>query len=176
MQRREVVVLVGLVVVAICAACNDKKSSTGAAATSGSGSTATRGSVVAQAASLIKDPCAILPTDLVKQHIPDAAAPKSGPEPSRCSMSNGKSVVEISMAAAFGEPTPPDPSEKVADLGEKAWVQEQLVDDAFVVVFLGVDDRGSYRTLDVEYAGHDGKGHKDDAITIARQIIANLRR
>lgn len=67
------------------------------------------------------------------------------------------------------------PSLFVANLGQKAWLQQQQADDAYVVVSLGSDDKGSYWTLSVEYAGHDGKSHKDDAVAIARQIISKLQ-
>ena len=172
--------LAGLVVAAASVAgCKgDNKSPAGASAKStdhGGGGSAGSGSPVAQAASQVKNPCTVMPSELVKQHIPDAAAPHQGPEPSHCSMSNGKSVVEIIMSGGFGEPDAPSPSETVAGVGEKAWVQEQQADDAYLVVFLGKVAQGSYRSLFVEYAGHDGKSHKDDAIAIARQIISTLQ-
>jgi len=171
--------LAGFVVAAaLLAGCkSDSKSpagKSGESADHGGAGSAASGASVAQAASQVKNPCSVMPTDLVKQHIPDAAAPQQGPEPSHCSMSNGTSVVEITMSGGFGEPDAPSPSQTVAGVGEKAWVQEQQADDAYVVVFLGKDAQGSYRSLFVEYAGHDGKSHRDDAIAIARHIISTL--
>ena len=114
-----------------------------------------------------------MPIDLVRQNIPDAADPQQGPEPTLCSMTNGISVVQITFLGGFGEPDPGN--EIVADLGEKAWIEEQFVGDAYLVIFLGVDDHGTYQTMYVEYAGHDGVSNKDDAIAVARQIIATLQ-
>ena len=135
---------------------------------------ATAGGSAAQAASQVDNSCSVIPVDLVRQYIPDAADPQLEPDQFNCSMTNNISVVQVAIQGLFGEPDPLVPGEELADMGEKAWVQEQIVDDAYVVVFLGIDDNGTYQTLSVEYAGNDGIGHKDAAIAITRQIIATL--
>ena len=42
-------------------------------------------------------------------------------------------------------------------------------------VILGKDDTDINRNLHVEVAGHDGKDHKDDAIAVARDVLAHLK-
>jgi len=39
---------------------------------------------------------------------------------------------------------------------------------------LGIDKNGTNHNLHVEVSGHDGKEHKDDAIGLAREVIAQL--
>ena len=155
--------------------CSDgKPGGDGSSATTNSDGAASGGSA-AQAASQVDSSCSVIPIDLVRQYIPDAADPQLEPDQFNCSMTNDISVVQVAIQGLFGEPDPLVPGEELADMGEKAWVQEQIVDDAYVVVFLGIDDNGTYQTLSVEYAGNDGIGHKDAAIAIARQIITTLQ-
>ncbi len=168
-------VLAVAVAVAVVGCSDGKSGDVGEVSTAAANSdAATSGGSVAQAASQVENSCAVMPTDLVRQYIPDAADPHLEPDLFNCSMTNNISVVQIAVQGGFGEPDPLDPGETLADMGEKAWVQEQIVDDAYILVFLGVDDSGFYQTLTVEFAGNDGTGHKDAAIAIARQIIATL--
>ncbi len=46
--------------------------------------------------------------------------------------------------------------------------------DTYLTVILGKDENDTNRNLHVEVAGHDGKDHKDDAIAVAREILAHL--
>jgi hypothetical protein len=44
--------------------------------------------------------------------------------------------------------------------------------DVYLTIVLGNDDNGTNHNLHVEVSGHDGKDHKDDAIGLARQVLA----
>jgi hypothetical protein len=46
--------------------------------------------------------------------------------------------------------------------------------DVYLTVILGKDSNATNHNLHVEVAGWDGKDHKDDAIAIARDILAHL--
>lgn len=150
--------------------------STGGGGGAGSGAVGGGGTgAVAEAASRLTDVCTVMPRDAVLALVPDAGAPNLDAAYRQCTMSNGTTAVQLTISGGFGEPDPPNPAESVGGLGEKAWLQEQTVDDAYLVIFLGVADAGSYQTMYVEFAGHDGKAHRDDAIGIARAAIQALQ-
>jgi hypothetical protein len=52
-----------------------------------------------------------------------------------------------------------------------ACLQEQLADDAYVQVQVTKDP---VTILYVEVAGNDGKSHKDDAVNVAKAILAKV--
>jgi hypothetical protein len=141
----------------------------------GTGGGGNGGAAVAEAAAKLTDVCAVMPKAAILALVPDAGAPASDGAYHQCTMSNGKTAVQITISGGFGEPDPPNPGEAVGDLGQKAWIQEQTVDDAYLVIFLGVTGTGSYESLFLEYAGHDGKAHRNDAIGIAKATIAALQ-
>jgi hypothetical protein len=143
----------------------------GAAASSAGGG---GGSGVADAAAAVTDVCSAMPVDLVRSYVPKAGEPAYDAAYHQCTMSDGTSAIQITVLAGFGPPDPPDPAQTVSDLGQHAWLQEQTTDDAYLVIDLGATAKGSYETLYVEYAGHDKKGHAQDAIAIAKAVIEAL--
>ncbi len=127
---------------------------------------------VVDAANAITDWCTVMPADLVAQLVPGASAPQSQLfPPLKCTASNGVAVVEITYGGCFAPETNPGvPS--ISGLGEEAWLTDGYpVDDAYLTVVLGSDPCG---TFNVEVAGHDGADHGDDAIAVARAVIAAL--
>ena len=151
----------------------------GQATAAGGGSTPATGggggAGVADAAAAVTDVCTVMPADLVRTYVPKAAEPVTDAVYHSCTMSDGTSIIQVTLSSGFGPPDPPVPSEAVGGLGEHAWAQEQTVDDAYLVIDLGTDQKGSYRSMYVEYAGHDGKGHRDDAVAIAKAVVEALR-
>lgn len=145
------------------------------APTSGDAGGGGGGAGVADAAAAVKDVCTVMPKDTIRGLVPDAADPVTDAAYHQCTMSNGTTAVQITLSGGFGEPDPPVPGDAVSGLGEKAWVQEQTVDDAYLVIFLGTTATQSYQTLYVEWAGHDGKAHRDDAIAVAKATIQALQ-
>src|SRR5713226_4466213 len=63
------------------------------------------GSTFAASAAKIKDACTVMPADLVQKIVPGASAPQSSQYPTRCSVSNGKSVLEITIETGIITPT-----------------------------------------------------------------------
>jgi hypothetical protein len=144
-----------------------------AASASGGGGTA-GGANAAEALSKVKDTCSLMPQDIVKQVLPKAAAPAPEPEPFKCSMGDGNGVVEISVDAnSLTKLETLNPCQPVSGVGLSACLQEQQPDDAYLQVLVG--SASSDAILYVEVAGHDGKSHKDDAINVAKAILAKVQ-
>jgi hypothetical protein len=134
------------------------------------------GSSVAAAAAKITDACTLMPADLVKQIVPGASAPQSEQHPRRCSVSNGTSVLEITIETGIITPTDPiTGAEFISGLAQGGYLERLdpvSRGDTYLTVILGKDPNG---LLHVEVAGHDGKDHQDDAIAVARDILAQLK-
>jgi len=175
--------LVGLLVMGCSAAggptAATNTSGTGGGATPAGGNVSAEpgggGGSAADGAAAVTDACNVMPAELVRTYVPKAADPVTDSAAHSCTMSDGTSAVQVTLQSGFGPPDPPVPGEAVDNLGEHAWVQEQTVDDAYLVIDLGTDASGGYRSMYVEYAGHDGKGHRNDAIAIANAVLEALR-
>ncbi len=152
-------------------------SDTGGGGGTGGGGTGGGGGAggVAEAASKVADVCTVMPKDTIRALVPDAADPVTDQAYHQCTMSDGTTSIQVTLSSGFAEPDPPNPAESVSGLGEKAWLQEQSVDDAYLEIYLGSADTAGYWTMYVEYAGHDGKAHRDDAIKVATATIAALK-
>lgn len=137
----------------------------------GGGSGGGSPSGVADAAAALTKVCSVMPTDLVRSLVPKAGDPVEDAAYHQCTMSDGTSAIQITIMGGFGPVDPPVPAQTVDGLGEHAWLQEQTTDDAYLVVDLGATQTQSYETLYVEFAGHDGKSHKDDAIAVAKATL-----
>ena len=133
------------------------------------------GSSYAANAAKITDACTLMPADLVKKIVPNADAPIRDQILKRCSVSNGTSVLEITLETGIITPTDPvNGAEFVPGLALGGYLER--IDpkdrgDTYLTVILGKDPNG---LLHVEVAGHDGKDHKDDAIGVARDILERL--
>jgi hypothetical protein len=127
----------------------------------------------AAAAAKVTDMCTLMPADLTQKIVPGGSAPQGEKFPLRCSVSNGKSVLEIEM-----DPGPTDPvrgAEFISGLAAGGYLERLdpvSRGDTYLTVILGKDPNW---LLHVEVAGHDGKDHKDDAIAVAREILARLQ-
>jgi hypothetical protein len=164
--------LIAVLTVAFIAACSTghqtSTSSTDQVAQSPAGGGG-GGSLVA-AVRKVTDVCALMPTDLVATIVPGASAPESQKfPPYKCRVSNGTAALEVTFAG-YDPPDPPVPNEPVTGLGLTAFMQKQTVDDAYLKVVLDAGGGAIY----VEVAGHDGKDHGDDAIAIAKRLLAKL--
>jgi hypothetical protein len=133
------------------------------------------GSYSANAAK-VTDACTLMPPELVKKIVPAANAPQSEQYPRRCSVSNGTSVLEITIETSMIIPVDPiNGAEFVPGLAEGGYLERldpYAKGDIYLTVILGKDPKG---LLHVEVAGHDGKDHKDDAIAVARDILDHLQ-
>jgi len=167
---------IGVLVVAGCgggaASAPDSSgaSSPAAGAAATAGSAGGRTSLVAAAAA-VKDACSLMPMDLAASIVPNASPPQSQQfPPYKCTVSNGTSVLEITIAA-YDAVDALIPNEHVDGLGATAYLQKQMVDDAYLKVVL--DPAGG--AIYVEVAGHDGKDHGDDAVAVAQRVLAALQ-
>ncbi len=137
----------------------------------GHGSAGAGGATLVEAAAAVTDACTLLPEDLAASIVPNASAPQSQTfPPYKCTVSNGTSVLEITVAA-YDAVDALIPNEKVPGLGTVAYLQEQQPDDAYVKVVLDPNGGAVY----VEVAGHDGKDHGDDAIAVAKRVLEALQ-
>jgi hypothetical protein len=119
----------------------------------------------------VTDACTLVPAELAKKLVPGASAPRGEPYPPRCTVTNGTSVLEITIDT--GPPDPVKGAEAIPGLGEGGYLERPAPDDAFLIVIVARDE--PTRRLLVEVAGHDGKDHKDDAIAVAREVLAQLK-
>ncbi|MGZ5408329.1 MAG: hypothetical protein ACXWDG_11170, partial [Aeromicrobium sp.] len=91
--------------------------------------------------------------------------------PLKCTVTNQVSVLEITfLNSATTDPVPG--AESIPGLGQAAYFERLLPDDAYLTVTLGGD---SGAVMYVEVAGHDGKDHRDDAIAVAQAVLVKLR-
>ncbi len=150
---------------------SDRSSDSRQSTTDGSGD----GSSFAEGAAKVTDACTLMPADLVKKIVPNADAPIRDQILKRCSVSNGTSVLEITLETGIITPTDPvNGAEFVPGLAVGGYLERldpKDRGDTYLTVILGKDPNG---LLHVEVAGHDGKDHKNDAIAVARAILARL--
>ena len=133
------------------------------------------GSSLGAAAAKITDACSLMPVDFVQRLVPGASAPQSERFPPRCTVRNGKSALEITMDTGPADPI--SGAEFIPGLAQGGYVERLSPNspgDVYLTVILGQDSNQTNHNLHVEVAGWDGKDHKDDAIAIARDILAHL--
>ena len=130
----------------------------------------------AAAAAKVTDACTVMPTALAEKIVPGGAAPVSEKFPLRCSVSNGTSVLEITIETGMITPTDPiTGAEFISGLAQGGYLERLdpvARGDTYLTVILGKDPNG---LLHVEVAGHDGKDHKDDAIAVAREVLTRFQ-
>ena len=170
MNLRLIFVLPALLILSGCLRTANRSASE-PSSTNGTGS----GSSYAANAAKITDACTLMPADLVKKTVPNADAPIRDQILKRCSVSNGTSVLEITLETGVITPTDPvNGAEFVPGLALGGYLERldpKDRGDTYLTVILGKDPNG---LLHVEVAGHDGKDHKDDAIGVARDILERL--
>jgi hypothetical protein len=128
------------------------------------------------AAAKLTDMCPLAPTKLVQTLVPNAGAPEKERYPLRCTFGNGKNALGLTIDN--GPPDPINGADAVSGLGQAAYLERldpHARGDVYLTVVLGPDANGTNYNLHVEVAGHDGKDHKDDAIAVARKVLAQLK-
>ncbi len=131
------------------------------------------GSALVSAANAVTDWCTMMPADLAAQLVPGASAPQSQLfVPLKCTVSNGVSVLEITYQGYVVAEIDPSAA-SISGIAENAWLAVGYpVDDSYLTVILSSGDPGA--TLYVEVAGHDGVDHADDAVAVAKAVLAQL--
>jgi len=118
----------------------------------------------------------LMPAEQVKKIVPNANPPQGEQYPRRCSISNGTSVLEITIETGIIVPVDPiNGAEFIPGLAEGGYLERldpYSKGDTYLTVILGKDPKG---VLHVEVAGHDGKDHKEDAIAVARDVLRQLQ-
>jgi hypothetical protein len=127
------------------------------------------GSDLVSAAAALTDVCTVMPTDLVAEIVPDGEAPESEQFPPRCSV-YGTSIVQITISA-YDAVDPLDPAETVSGLGTAAYLQRADAQHGYVKVVLSPDAGAVY----VEVVSDNERDPGDDAIAVARAVIASLQ-
>jgi hypothetical protein len=117
-----------------------------------------------------------MPADYVQKLVPGASAPAKERYPLRCTVRNDKSALEITFDNGPDEPI--KDAEYIAGMAKAAYLERLdpvSRGDVYLTVILGTDENTFNHNLHVEVAGHDGKDYRDDAIAVARDILAHLR-
>lgn len=183
-------VLILVLLVGVSAACSSAQTPQPAGASQAAGgtrpSTASGGTqpstaggggdtTLADAALKVKDWCTVMPLDLTAKLVPGGSAPQSQLfPPLKCTVTNQVSVVEISFLSSAATGEIPD-TESIPGVGLEAhYSKVNGIDDAYLTVYLSEDGYGSGEVLYVEIAGHDRKDHRDDAIAVAKAVLAKL--
>jgi len=101
------------------------------------------GSSFAAAAEKIADACSVMPAGLAQKIVPGGAAPLSEKFPLRCSISNGKSVLEITIETGLIIPVDPvKGAEFIPGLAEGGYLERLdpvSRGDTYLTVILGKD-------------------------------------
>ena len=131
-------------------------------------------SSLANAAAKLPTTCPLIPADLVKKWVPGAGSAQDEQFAKRCSYYGDKAALAIQIDPS----PPPDPKdgEPVTGIGNGGIIQHlspQQPGDTYVTISLGSDDKGNHYNLHAEVNGL-GKDHKDDALELARAVIAQL--
>jgi hypothetical protein len=130
----------------------------------------------ATAAAQLKDACPLLPADRVAQLVPGAAAPARERFPLRCTFSSDKSALGLTFDNGPAEAVAG--AESVPGLGAGGYLERldpNSKGDVYLTVIIGADANGANHNFHVEVSGHDGKDHKEDAITIAQSVLQQLK-
>ena len=99
----------------------------------------------------------------------------AGPGCSSHSAARGsKPAIEITFDVGPADGRSGDAISGLAGAGYLERLDPTSTGDVYLTVVLGNDDHGTNHNLHVTVAGHDGKDHKDDAVALAREVIAQL--
>src|SRR5262245_43364968 len=163
------------IAVGVCG-CGKSDKSTGGAAAGAPSSPAKTGAApagVADAlAALLKNSnnlCALMPKATIARMVPDAA--RFAAEPYGC-MAYGKGG-----GAGISVDVGPAPEGHDTDLGASSSIERSdphNKGDVFLRISLGNDSNATNHNLNVTVTRQDGNDHKDDAIEIAKEVIAQL--
>lgn len=176
--------LIGLLVMAVLvAACSSGAQPAG---TTQPGATAASGQAVATStpangggggggslldkAKAVKHFCDLLPTDLVKGIVPDGAPPQEEQFPPRCSVYGSKTAMEIELDAFVPLGDTPAGAETISGLGTGAYLEHLTTGNFYLSVGLSADGG----VLHSEVDNQDGKDHRDEAVNVAKAVLAKL--
>ena len=180
MPRVLVFALTTIVLLSACLRMPSKGKSSNPSSSNGRGDASSKDetrdrSPYAAAAAKLEDACTLMPSDLVRKLAPGAYPPSTERYPLRCTVRNDTCALEITFD------TGPDDAVKgaefIAGLAKGGYAERldpKDRGDVYLTVILGSDLNGINHNLYVEVAGHDGKDHRNDAIAIARDILAHL--
>jgi len=127
---------------------------------------------IGENAAKVTDPCTLMPTDLVATLVPNAPAPVAGPEPNLCTATNGTQALQITLSTGIVNTDAVPGAEEVSGVAVAAYLERPQTDEAYLTVILSKDPAA---VVYVDYAGYDGKDHKDDAVAVAKAIVATLQ-
>jgi hypothetical protein len=160
-------------------------SSGGAQASPSAGAGGGGGSAAAGAAAALeaaeKDPCSIMPVDVVRAILPKAGEPHGDVYGNSCQMdADGDGVVAVTIDVSWFSYSTPNPCEPVSGLGQWACVQEQTLGtavDSYLTVIVTPGDPSSavnHAIFTVEVTGPAGTSRKDDAVKVAKAVLAAI--
>ena len=126
----------------------------------------------AAAQAKLKDACSFVPKDAVTRLVPGGKS-EGSQFPLGCMVLSSNAGLTVTFDTGPAEGLD---GERIPGLGVAAYFQnlDPKNADAYVTVVLGNDDHGTNHNLHVAVDLHDGKNHKDDAIAVARDVLAQL--
>ena len=167
--------LLALLTGLLFSACSRKQTAQPAGRSQSPPNAGAGGTDLASAAAKVTDACGLIPAELAQQLVPGAAPPQGERFPPRCTVGNGKSALEITIDPGPDEPV--NGAEFIPGLASGGYLERLdpvSRGDVYLTVILGKDASGMNHNLHVEVAGHDEKDHKEDALAVAREILARL--
>src|SRR4029434_7236533 len=139
----------------VLSACSRENASLGAGQSQSPTGGAVRGPSLAAGAAKVTDACSLAPADIAQKLVPGASPPQSEQFPRRCTISNGKSALVITIDTGPAEPV--KGAEFIPGLAEGGYLERldpASHGDSYLTVILGKDPNGTNRNLHVEVAGH----------------------
>ena len=128
------------------------------------------GAALLAAAAKVKDVCPLVPTDLEAKLVPGAPAPKSQLFiPYKCRVDNTKNVLEVTLGAYDTGGAVAD-AESISGLAAGGYLTRPVANDVYLVVLLTPEQGQLY----VEIVDPSGTDRKNDAIDVAKAVLANL--
>ena len=114
--------------------------------------------------------CDLLPTDFVKGIVPDGGTPQEMEFPPTCSVYGTKTAMEIELDAFVPLGATPAGAEAISGLGTGAHLEHLTTGNFYLSIGLSPEAG----VLHVEVDNQDGKDHKDEAVNVAKAVLAKL--
>ena len=128
------------------------------------------GAALQAAAAKVTDVCPLIPVDLEAKLVPGGPAPHSQTfPPYTCRIDNGKNVLEVTLGA-YDTGGANAEAEFISGLAAGGYFTRPVANDVYLVVLLTPDQGQLY----VEILDASGTDRKNDAIDVAKAVLANL--
>jgi len=128
------------------------------------------GTSLFEKATAVKHFCDLLPTDLVATIVSSPTPPQEMQFPPTCTVYGDKTAMAISLASVNPIGDPPADAQVISGVGTGAYLEKLTTGNFSLWVGL-TPDAGM---LLVEVDNSDGKDHTDEAVNLAKSVLAKL--